>query len=79
MPKKVKYTDYNMGKVSFVEDFLPSPAELARKEKSQKVTIQLSEEIVSFFKEKANENNTQYQKMIRRLLDEYVARQKRAG
>ena len=30
---------------------------------------------VDFFKEEANKYNTQYQKMIRRLLDEYAAHQ----
>jgi predicted DNA binding CopG/RHH family protein len=32
---------------------------------------------VAFFKEAAKKHHMQYQKMIRQLLDEYVAQQKR--
>ena len=40
-----------------------------------KVTIALSRSSVEFFKKEAKRYNTQYQKMIRRLLDEYAAHQ----
>ena len=59
--------------------FLPSPEELALKNEQTKVTIALSSESVSFFKEAAKRHHTQYQKMIRQLLDEYVAQQKSAN
>ena len=58
-----------------VSDFLPSPEELVLKDKTVKVTISLSKTSVDFFKKAAKKNNTQYQKMIRRLLDEYTAHQ----
>ncbi|MCI0515023.1 CopG family transcriptional regulator, partial [candidate division KSB1 bacterium] len=45
-------------------------------EETVKVTISLSKTSIDFFKEVARKNRTQYQKMIRRLLDEYVLRQK---
>lgn len=64
-----------MGKVKVVSDFLPSPEELALKDETVKVTIALSKTSVDFFKNKAKKYNTQYQKMIRRLLDEYTALQ----
>jgi predicted DNA binding CopG/RHH family protein len=64
-----------MGKVRVVTDFLPSPEELVLKDKTVKVTISLSKASVDFFKKAAKKNNTQYQKMIRRLLDEYTAHQ----
>ena len=64
-----------MGKVRVVSDFLPSPEELVLKDKTVKVTISLSKASVDFFKKAAKKNNTQYQKMIRRLLDEYTAHQ----
>ena len=54
-----------------VPDFLPPPEELAFKEDTVKVTIALSKESVEFFKKEAIKHNTQYQKMIRRLLDVY--------
>jgi predicted DNA binding CopG/RHH family protein len=73
MKTKVKYTDGPIGDVEVVRDFLPSPDELAFKEEQVKVTIGLSKASVAFFKTQAKRNHTQYQKMIRRLLDVYVA------
>ena len=64
-----------MGKVRVVSDFLPSPEELALKDETIKVTIALSKVSVDFFKNEAQKYNTQYQKMIRRLLDEYATHQ----
>jgi predicted DNA binding CopG/RHH family protein len=71
MKEKIKYTDEPIGKVKVIDDFLPSPEELALKEETVKVTISLSRTSVEFFKKEAKKHNTQYQKMIRRLLDEY--------
>ncbi len=71
MSKKIKYTDEPIGKVKIIRDFLPSPAELARKDDTIKVTISLTKSSIEFFKEEAQSHNTQYQKMIRNLLDEY--------
>lgn len=76
MRKKIKYSDEPMENVQVVTDFLPSPEELAFKEETVKVTISLSKESIEFFKKVARENSTPYQKMIRRLLDEYVLRHK---
>ena len=75
MTRKIKYTNEPMGKVRVIPDFLPSPEELALKDETIKVTIALSKTSVDFFKKEANKYNTQYQKMIRRLLDEYTAHQ----
>ncbi len=75
MKKKITYTDEQLGNVEIVEDFLPRPEELALKEETVKITISLSKESVEFFKAKAKIYKTPYQKMIRRLLDEYVTRQ----
>lgn len=73
MKGKIKYTDEPIGKVRVIDDFLPSPEELALKEETVKITISLSRTSVEFFKKEAKRHNTQYQKMIRRLLDEYSA------
>ena len=75
MKKKFKYTDEPTGKVRRVSDFLPSPKDLVLKDETVKVTISLSKASVEFFKEEARKHKTQYQKMIRRLLDEYTAHQ----
>jgi predicted DNA binding CopG/RHH family protein len=75
MKEKIKRTDEPMGRVKVIKDFLPSPEELALREDTVKVTISLSRASVEFFKREAQKHHTQYQKMIRRLLDEYTALQ----
>jgi predicted DNA binding CopG/RHH family protein len=64
-----------MGDLRVIKDFLPPPSELVYKEDTVKVTLGLSRRSVDFFKKEAKKHETQYQKMIRRLLDLYVARQ----
>jgi len=73
MKEKIKYSDEPIGRVKVLKDFLPSPEELALKDETVKVTISLSKTSIDFFKREAKKYNTQYQKMIRRLLDEYTA------
>ena len=73
MNGKIKYTDEPVGKVKVVPDFLPSPNDLAFRDDTVKVTIALSRASVDFFKREAKKRDTQYQKMIRRLLDAYSA------
>ena len=75
MSVKTKYTDEDLGELQVIPDFLPSPEELAFKEDTVKVTISLSKGSVDFFKKEAKKHKTQYQKMIRRLLDAYSALQ----
>lgn len=75
MKKKIIYTDEPMDGVRVISDFLPSPEELVLKDETVKITISLSKGSVEFFKNEARKYNTQYQKMIRRLLDEYVSHQ----
>jgi len=63
------------GEIEVVKDFLPAPSELIYKEDTIRVTLGLSRRSVHFFKRQAKKYETQYQKMIRRLLDLYVDRQ----
>jgi len=72
MTAKIRYTDEPLGKTQVVPDFLPTPAELAFREEGVKVTLALSRKSIEFFKTEAAKNHTQYQRMIRRLLDAYV-------
>jgi hypothetical protein len=74
MSKKIRYTDEPMGEPRVIPDFLPRPEDLVFKEDGVKVTISLSRRSVEFFKEQARKHNTQYQRMIRRLLDAYAER-----
>jgi len=79
MSKSIQYSDEPIGEIKLIPDFLPSPSELALKNKNTKVTISLSSESVTFFKAAAKKHHMQYQKIIRQLLDEYVAQQKSAN
>lgn len=76
MSEKIQYSDEPLGEFKIIPDFLPSPDQLVLKEERIKITISLNKESVSFFKEEATKHHTQYQKMIRSLLDSYVAHQK---
>jgi predicted DNA binding CopG/RHH family protein len=75
MRKGTRYTDEPLGDIRVIRDFLPPPSELVYKEDTVKVTLGLSRRSVDFFKKEAKKHETQYQKMIRRLLDLYVNRQ----
>ena len=72
MSAKIKYSDEPLGKTQVVADFLPSPSELAFREEGVKITLALSKKSIDFFKSEAAKHQTQYQRMIRRLLDSYV-------
>ena len=79
MSKSIQYSDESIGEIKLITDFLPSPEELALKKQNTKVTISLSSESVAYFKDTAKKHHMQYQKIIRQLLDEYVAHQKNAN
>lgn len=72
MNRKIAYTNEPIGEPRVIRDFLPSPAELAFRDEDVKITITLSKKSVEFFKSEAARADTQYQRMIRRLLDAYV-------
>ncbi|HVE49791.1 MAG TPA: hypothetical protein VNG69_09275 [Casimicrobiaceae bacterium] len=72
MSEKIRYTDEPLGKPKVVPDFLPAPGDLVFREEGVKVTLALSKRSVEFFKREAAKHNTQYQRMIRRLLDAYA-------
>ena len=76
---KIKYTNERIGKIKIIADFLPNPADLVLKEENVKVTLSLSKESVDFFKQEAKTYHTQYQKMIRNLLDEYATHYSHSG
>lgn len=72
MKNKTRYSEGPIGEVRVVDDFLPAPEELVFREETVKVTIALSKASVDFFKQEAAKHNVSYQRMIRRLLDEYM-------
>ena len=71
---RIKYSDEPIT-AKVIRDFLPPPEALAFREEGVKVTIALSKKSVEFFKSEAEKHHTQYQRMIRRLLDAYVETQ----
>lgn len=68
----IKYKDVDLGEIRIVDDFLPKPKDLVLKEETIKVTLSLSKSSVAFFKRRAKRHHSQYQKMIRVLLDAYA-------
>jgi hypothetical protein len=72
MSGKIKYTNEPLGNLKVVSDFLPLPEDLVFRDDGVKVTLALSKRSVDFFKSQALKHNTQYQRMIRRLLDAYA-------
>lgn len=78
MSKKNNYEENPFGKNikvgKIIEDFLPSPDELVRKEETVKVTITLTKNSVDFFKKYGKRKHTPYQAMIRNLLEQYTSR-----
>ena len=79
MKAKIEYSNEPLGEWRVVDDFLPRPEDLVFKEDNIKVTITLSRASVDFFKSEAEKHHTQYQRMIRRLLDLYVTHHKKAA
>ncbi len=73
MKKKIRYSNEPIGRLRVIKDFLPSPEEMAFKEEPVKVTMVLSKSSVQFFKKTARKHHAPYQKIIRTLLDTYVA------
>lgn len=71
MSGKIKYSNEPIA-AKVIRDFLPPPKELAFREEGVKVTIALSKKSVEFFKSEATKHHTQYQRMIRKLIDTYV-------
>ena len=73
MKHKIKYTDEPLGKLKVIKDFLPPPGKILFREEPIKVTMVLSKSSVKFFKKTARKQHAPYQKLIRTLLDTYVA------
>lgn len=73
MKKKIKYSDEKIGEIEVIKDFLPKPENLVFKENTVKITLNLSKSSIDFFKGIARKNGSQYQKIIRNLLDKYTS------
>jgi predicted DNA binding CopG/RHH family protein len=82
MNKKIVYTkvpkdisgDIFEGEI--IDDFLPPPEQLVRKDEKVKITITLNTQSVDFFKGYAAKHKMKYQTMINEVLNEYVQKNK---
>jgi predicted DNA binding CopG/RHH family protein len=73
------YTDEPLGRFEVISNFLPPPDQLILKDDGVKVTISLSRRSVEFFKAHARKSKVPYQRMIRRVLDEYAGHHSSKG
>ena len=65
-------SDFPVGQLTRVKDTLPPPDKLVVPEDTIKVTLLLSKSSVRFFKQKAAQHRTKYQRMLRELVDRYT-------
>lgn len=72
MRKKLRYTDEPLAMGERVADFLPPPSALVKREPTTKVTIELTQSSLSFFKKQAKRERIPYQRMLRGLIDAYA-------
>ena len=79
MKKRTIDPDMPVGKLTQIKDFLPPPSKLIFPSDTEKITIILNKRDVEFFKNQAKRHHTKYQKMIRAVLDRYVARYRSAA
>jgi hypothetical protein len=78
MKKKIRYTDDPLKMGGRVVDFLPPPSQLVKREKTVKVTLELTEGSLDFFKKQAKRESVPYQRMLRGLIDAYTKHQETA-
>ena len=72
MSKGTVDSDYPIGRLTRIHDVLPPPEKLVVPEDTMKVTLLLSKSSVRFFKQKAAQHRTKYQRMLRELVDRYT-------
>jgi predicted DNA binding CopG/RHH family protein len=74
--KKIVYTDgpRSLTNAKAIEDIFPRPEDLLLEDETIRVSINLTRNTVEAFKRFASEHDTKYQRVIRRLLDEFAAR-----
>ena len=74
MSRKRPDPDFPIGNLTRIKDVLPPPDKLVIPEDTIKVTLLLGKSSVRFFKQRAAQHRTKYQRMIRALVDQYAER-----
>jgi hypothetical protein len=64
--------DYPVGKMTIIPDNLPPPHELLPLGSKIKITIELDEKSVDFFKTHAKRSGGKYQRLMREVLRRYA-------
>ena len=78
MKEPINYTDaptdvdLSLDDPIIVKDFLPSPSELIRKTKKEKITIEIDQDSLDLFRQYAKRHNTKYQPMINGVINSYA-------
>jgi len=72
MKKREKFEDAPKGEITVIDDFLPPPSQLVRKEDTVKVTSEYTRSSIEFLKKEAKKAKVPYQRMLRALVDKYV-------
>ena len=73
MKKKINYTNEPMQLGVRVFDLLPPPSQLVKRKSTTKVTLEITNGSLSFFKKQAQRERIPYQRMLRSLIDAYAA------
>jgi len=77
MRKRDKFEDAPKGRLTIIEDMLPPPSQLVKREDTVRVTSEFTKSSIDFLKEEARKAKVPYQRMLRSLVDMYVERQVR--
>lgn len=72
IPQKHEVFEGTFGKMVQVPDFLPPPEELVLRPPAIKITINMNQKTLAFFKAQAKKFGGSYQRMMRNLLDHYA-------
>lgn len=71
MKRKIK-SEFPVGNIKVVADFLPSPDKLVPVRDTVKVTLAIDKDSFLFFKKTAAKQGVKYQRMIREVLSGYA-------
>lgn len=71
---KRNYGDRPIGKLTIIKDDLPSPKVLARAFETQRITMDIENDTVEFFKKQAHATGAKYQRLMREVLKSYANR-----
>ncbi len=75
MKKKIIYTDEPLAMGEKVDDFLPPPIELLKREATVKIALEISQSSLAFFQKQAKNEQVSYQQILQNLIDAYAKQQ----